>query len=83
MQPLGLNPLTAPLEMSAGVGNPNVPVHFCNITIDLGVVQIPVYAGFSEGMEAMGCGLLGQAGFFESFKISFDYAHSLFHVEVP
>lgn len=83
MQPLGLDPLTAPVEMTSGVGSTNVPTHFCNVTIDLGPVQIPVYAGFTTGMDQLGCGLLGQAGFFEAFKITFDYANKLFHVEVP
>lgn len=83
MQPLGLNPLTAPIEITSGVGNSNVPTHFCNVVIDLGPVRIPVYAGFTIGMEQFGCGLLGQAGFFEAFKITFDYANRLFHVEVP
>jgi len=51
--------------------------------MDFGVVQIPVYAGFTSGMEQFGCGLLGQAGFFEALKITFDYSNKLFHVEVP
>jgi hypothetical protein len=83
MQPLGLDPLTAPTEMSSGLGTTNMPTHFCNITIDLGVIKIPVYAGFTVGMDQLGFGLLGQAGFFEAFKITFDYRNKLFHVEIP
>ena len=83
MQPLGLDPLTAPTEMSAGMGSTNVPTHFFNVTIDLGVIKIPVYAGFTVGMDPLGCGLLGQAGFFEAFKITFDYSKKLFYVEIP
>jgi hypothetical protein len=83
MQPLGLDPLTAPIEMTSGLGSANVPTHFCSVTIDFGVVRIPVYAGFSVGMDQLGFGLLGQAGFFEVFKITFDYAKKRFLVEVP
>lgn len=83
MQPLGLDPLTAPLDTTAGVGSTNLPTHFCNVVIDLGVIQFPVYAGFTTGMDSLGIGLLGQAGFFERFKIAFDYANKLFTIEIP
>ncbi len=54
IQPLGLDPLTAPVEMSAGVGSSNVPTHFCNVAIDLGPIRISVYAGFTSGMDQLG-----------------------------
>jgi hypothetical protein len=74
MQTLGLDPLAAPVDMTSGVGSTNIPTHFTNVTIDLqGVVQFPVYAGFTTGMNELGMGLLGQAGFFARFKITFDY----------
>jgi aspartyl protease len=82
MQPLGIDPFTSPVEGTAGVGSTNVPTHFSNITIDLqGVVRLPVYAGFTTGLDHLGIGLLGQAGFFEAFKITFDYANKLYHLE--
>lgn len=82
MQPLGLDPLTSPVEGTSGVGSTNVPAHFSNIVMDLqGVIQIPVYAGFTTGMDQLGFGLLGQAGFFEAFKITFDFANKLYHIE--
>jgi hypothetical protein len=34
-------------------------------------------------MDALGMGLLGQAGFFERFKIVFDNANKLFTIEMP
>jgi hypothetical protein len=81
MQQLGLDPLTAPVEMTAGVGANN-PTHFCNVTLDLqGVVQIPVYAGFTTGMDQLGIGLLGQSGFFEAFKITFDIVAKIYTLE--
>jgi hypothetical protein len=53
------------------VGSSDVPTHFANVTIDLqGLVQFPVYAGFTSGLDQTGVGLLGQTGFFERFKIT-------------
>jgi hypothetical protein len=84
MQRLGLDPLSAPVEMTSGVGSVNnVPTHYCNVTIDLGVAQFQVYAGFTSGMDQFGIGLLGQAGFFEKFKITFDYTQGLYMLEMP
>ena len=84
MQALGLDPLIAPIEMTQGVGSANVPTHFVNITIDMqGVVQFPVYAGFTTGLDAMGMGLLGQTGFFERFNIHLKQAQKTCFIEIP
>jgi len=34
-------------------------------------------------MEAQGVGLLGQAGFFERFQVTFDHPGRSFHIDVP
>ena len=84
MQPLGLDPLAAPVDMTSGVGSTNVPTHFANVMIDLqGLIQFPVYAGFTTGMEQLGMGLLGQTGFFERLKITFDYSKKFYTIETP
>ncbi len=84
MQPLGLDPLSAPVDMTSGVGSTNVPTHFTNVMIDLqGLIQFPVYAGFTTGMEQLGMGLLGQTGFFERLKITFDYSMKFYTIETP
>jgi hypothetical protein len=82
MQPLGLDALTSPVEMTSGVGNSHVPTHYTNVTLDLqGQMQFEVYAGFTTGMDQLGLGLLGQVGFFERFKITFDYTNKLYTLE--
>jgi hypothetical protein len=81
MQPLGLDPLTSPVNPTAGVGSSNVLTHFANVTLDFTAVQIAVYVGFTTGMDQHGMGLLGQAGFFENFKVTFDYKKKIFTVE--
>jgi len=54
------------------------------VVIDLqGVIQIPIYAGFTTGMDQLGFGLLGQAGFFEAFKVTFDFAEKMCSIEIP
>ena len=81
MQPLGIDPLTSPVDLTAGVGSSNVPTHFATVTLDFTAVQIAVYVGFTTGMDQHGMGLLGQAGFFENFKVTFDYKSKIFTIE--
>ena len=84
MAPLGLDPLTAPIELTAGVGTASVPTHFCNVEIDMqGIIKFPIYAGFTVGLEPMGLGLLGQNGFFDHFNIHFRQAEKICYIEVP
>lgn len=83
MQLLGLDPLTAPVDMTSGLGSTNVPTHYCHVTLDLDVINFQIYAGFTTGMDQFGIGLLGQDGFFDKFKITFDHAHGLYTLETP
>ena len=85
MQPLGLDPLTTPTELSSGVGAPAaVPTHFANLTIDVqGRFQFGAYVGFTTGLDALGIGLLGQTGFFDRFNVSFRLRDGHCHIEVP
>lgn len=84
MQPLGLDPLTCPNEMSMGMGSANVPTQFANVTIDMqGLLQFPLYAGFTIGLEQMGFGLLGQVGFFDRFNVHFRLSEKLCLIEIP
>ena len=43
---------------------------------------LDVYAGFLEGLDAQGIGLLGQAGFFDKFPVLFDQPNNVFSVHV-
>ena len=83
MQPLGLDPLVAPIEMTAGVGSTNIPTHFANLSMDLqGVVQLPVYAGFTAGLDPIGVGLLGQSGFFDRCIVHFRLSQGIYEIEI-
>ena len=81
MQTLGLDILRAPVEMTSGVGSTNIPTHFANVILDFGATRFSVYASFSAGMDHLGIGLLGQAGFFDRHRVTFDYQNKIFIVE--
>jgi hypothetical protein len=84
MRPLGLNPADAPIELSSGMGSGNVPIHFADITIDLqGIIEFPVYGGFTAGLDPQGHGLLGQIGFFDRFNIGFRLSQGNCYIEIP
>ena len=79
---LGLNSLVAPVETLSGVASSGVPTHYFNVEIDLqGMVRFPVYAGFTSGLDDLGLGLLGQAGFFERFHVRFNLSERLYEIE--
>ena len=70
--------------MTIGVSSASVPTHFASIALDIqGVVQFPVYAGFTSGLEAMGVGLLGQTGFFDRFNVAFKLSEKNCYIEIP
>lgn len=81
---MGLDPLAATLDGAAGLGSYNVPTYFREIGIDLqGIAQFRAYVGFTTGLENWGFGLLGQTGFFDRFKVTFDPPNGLYHLEIP
>jgi len=81
MELLGIDPSSAFLDKTSGVASANVPAYFGNIVLDFKVFQLPVYAGFTIGLDHLGIGLLGQNGFFENLRIAFDYGHDIFVIE--
>jgi len=80
---LGFNPIGVVPVMTSGVGDAGVPMYYWSITIDIGPTQIDAVAGFTEGMNSKGCGLLGQFGFFDRFKVHFDLPNGLFWIDIP
>lgn len=46
---------------------------FHEIKIEVGGHEIPCFAGFSRELQSLPYGILGQEGFFDNFKITFDY----------
>jgi hypothetical protein len=69
-------------EVTGGVGSQNNITYYDTLSIDLGNgIAFSVYAGFTEGMDAVGLGLIGQEGFFESFNVEFRRSEKIFTIE--
>jgi hypothetical protein len=45
-------------------------------------IRFRTTAGFTAGMDGQGIGLLGGAGFFDSYRVLFDYKSQLLHIQV-
>jgi len=80
---LGLDITTNPRKFHfGGVGSDNHIAYFFDLNVTFeNVVSYKIPIGFSPALEAVGIGLLGQNGFFESFRISFDLNSGFFHLE--
>jgi len=86
VQPLGLDPLLTSAESTSGVGSYAVPTFFWDIVVHLHgtPISFPGRAGFTDGPNRIGLGLLGQDGFFNRFGVRFDLCRSAsFEIEVP
>ena len=81
---LGLNPLTMKSQMTGGVGNSGNVTFYETVNISINhAIEFDAFVGFTNGMEAQGLGLLGQAGFFSRYSVIFDHTGSLFHIDLP
>ena len=56
-----------------GTGGTPQTAYFHNVQIELGGYPMDIYCGFSSDMKSLPYGILGQTGFFDQFKIEFDY----------
>jgi aspartyl protease len=65
-----------------GVGSSNQVAYFfdLNVTFEQ-VVSYKMSVGFSPALEAVGIGLLGQNGFFENFRVTFDLSGGFFTLD--
>lgn len=72
------------MRLTGGVGSVSNYTYYENVEIDLFIgAPFVVYAGFTDGLESQGFGLLGQRGFFESFPVYFNRKKNQFHIDVP
>lgn len=56
-----------------GTGGTPQTAYFHNVEIEIGGWPMELYCGFSYDMKSLPYGILGQTGFFDQFKIEFDY----------
>ena len=79
---LQLDVESMPREFTGGVGSESNVTYYDHLRIDLGKgIEFSAYVGFTEGMDAMAIGLLGQAGFFDRYNVEFRNAEGIFTVE--
>lgn len=58
-----------------GTGGEPQTAYFHKINIELGGFDFDLYCGFSFDMKKLPYGILGQTGFFDRFRIEFDYSN--------
>ena len=69
-------------QLTGGVGSFGNVTYYDTLEIDVGNgLSFSSYVGFTQGLESQGMGLLGQAGFFETFIVGFDYMTRTFQLE--
>lgn len=79
---LGLDVQAMPKTLTGGVGSEANVTYFDHLVIDLGKdIAFSAYVGFTEGMDAMAIGLLGQDGFFDQYNVEFRNAEGVFTIE--
>jgi len=77
-----LDPLQLKQQLTGGVGNTGNITYYDHLTVAIeGGPTFTAYAGFTEGLQAQGIGLLGQSGFFEKHVVTFDHAAREFHID--
>lgn len=55
--------------------------YFHNIQIEVGGWPMDLFCGFSPDMQSLPYGILGQTGFFDLFKIEFDYRNKRIEIK--
>jgi hypothetical protein len=79
---LKLDVLKLPKALTGGVGSQANVTYYDTIAIDLGSgIAFTAYSGFTNGVDSIGLGLLGQAGFFEQFRVEFQHKQKVFTIE--
>jgi len=53
-----------------GIGSGHITAFFTRVTVDVGGVRFPLYAGFSDAPSIVP--ILGQGGFFDVFEVRFN-----------
>ncbi len=79
---LKLDVLSLPNTLTGGVGAAANVTYYDDVTIDIGNgIVCSTYAGFTDGMNSHGIGLLGQEGFFSLYDVRFSHRMATFSVE--
>jgi len=79
---LKIDILKMPKGLTGGVGSSANMTYYDTLTFNLGHgLVFSAYTGFTEAMDKMGIGLLGQDGFFEHHRVEFLLSEKTFTIE--
>ena len=79
---IGLNPAVGAPDTASGLGGDDVNTYYCTLRIHLdGIAEYDLNVGFTDGLERLGMGLLGECGFFDRFNVAFNRREGFFYVE--
>lgn len=79
---LGFDLVSLPRSIAKGIGNEAIEVFYAQVTIRIGdSFSFEARVGFSDGLQKVGVGVLGQAGFFDQFNVEFRLAEGFFTIE--
>jgi predicted aspartyl protease len=79
---LGIDLLSLKNNVTGGVGSSGNVTYYTDLEIALGNgIQFKSFVGFTEAMDRLGMGLLGQSGFFEYYKVHFHHGQRTFAIE--
>ncbi len=79
---LKIDLLRLPKALTGGVGSQSNMTYYDTLAIGLGNgIAFSAYAGFTRGLDPVGFGLLGQAGFFENHRVEFSHRRKIFTIE--
>ena len=79
---LGLSLAALPRSAITGVGSAENVTYYATVTVDIGIgLRFETSAGFTQGMDRAGFGLLGQQGFFEKYNVEFRRRERIFTIE--
>jgi hypothetical protein len=70
--PLGVTIDKSKAESFAGISGEPSKAYFSGLTIDIGGWKYETSVSFSSDISPRGYGILGQKGFFDLFKVTFD-----------
>lgn len=70
---LGISIQTGKKSEAIGVTGFGSPIYIHTVTLKIDSLVIKIKAGFLENMTNAGYGIVGQVGFFDKFKVTFDY----------
>lgn len=85
-KPIGLDTLTMEKRWICGVGGIPARAYFAKITTDIVLpggecISVPMRAGFTDGLDTVGFGLLGHHDFFDAFVVTFNGTKRAFTIE--